>query len=193
MRLLTLHVQVALVLLDNGDIMIEDKLVVGHANSYEGSNFLPAINIIEPPSEIKVKYLVDFPEEYKIRYSENGDWIDLRAAKEVSLKAGEHYLIPLGIAIELPNGFEAHVVPRSSTFKNFGIIQTNHMGIIDSSYCGPNDQWFMTVLAMKDTVIHFGDRICQFRLFKQMTKFPIQEVEELYGRDRGGHGSTGIK
>ena len=119
------------------------------------------------------------------------DWIDLRAAKEVSLKAGEFCLIPLGIALELPAGFEAHVVPRSSTFKNFGIIQTNSMGVIDETYCGDNDQWHMPVLAMRDTVIHVNDRICQFRIMEHQPALMFEEVEELGNRDRGGFGSTG--
>ena len=109
---------------------------------------------------IRIKYFSDQIE--KLTYIENkSDWIDLRAAAEVSLKKGEFALIPLGVAMELPAGYEAHVVPRSSTFKNFGVIQTNHMGVIDESYCGDNDQWYMPVLAVRDTEIHINDRICQ--------------------------------
>ena len=95
---------------------------------------------------IRIKYFTDKIE--KLTYIDGkSDWIDLRAAEDVSLKKGEFALIPLGIAMELPQGYEAHVVPRSSTFKNFGVIQTNHMGVIDESYCGDNDQWFMPVYA----------------------------------------------
>ena len=102
---------------------------------------------------IRIKYFTDKIE--KLTYIDGkSDWIDLRAAEDVSLKKGEFTLIPLGIAMELPQGYEAHVVPRSSTFKNFGVIQTNHMGVIDESYCGDNDQWFMPVLAIRDTEIH---------------------------------------
>ena len=119
------------------------------------------------------------------------DWIDLRAAADVTLKKGEFKLIPLGVAMELPKRYEAHIVPRSSTFKNFGIIQTNHMGLIDETYCGPNDWWRMPVLAMRDTVIHKNDRICQFRIQKHQPAISFEEVAYLEGEDRGGFGSTG--
>lgn len=141
-------------------------------------------------TEIKIKY---FSEEIeRLKYIENkSDWIDLRAAKEVEMKAGEFRLIPLGIAMELPKGYEAHVVPRSSTFKNFGIIQTNSMGVIDETYCGDNDQWFMPALAMRDTCIHVNDRICQFRIMKHQPPVEFKAVDALGNEDRGGHGSTG--
>lgn len=139
---------------------------------------------------IKIKY---FSEEIeKLTYiAGKSDWIDLRAAQEVELKAGEFRLIPLGVAMELPKGYEAHVIPRSSTFKNFGILQTNSMGLIDESYCGDNDQWFFPALAMRDTVIHVNDRICQFRIMKHQPEISFAETEELKGKDRGGFGSTG--
>ena len=111
---------------------------------------------------IKIKYFTDAID--RLAYIDGkSDWIDLRAAREVVLKKGDFALIPLGVAMELPKGYEAHVVPRSSTFKNFGIIQTNHMGVIDESYCGDNDQWHFPAYALRDTVIHVNDRICQFR------------------------------
>ena len=121
------------------------------------------------------------------------DWIDLRAAEDVELKKDEFRLIPLGVAMELPEGYEAHVVPRSSTYKNFGIIQTNHMGIIDESYCGDNDQWFFPAYALQDTRIHAGDRICQFRIMEHQPRIQFEEVDSLGHQDRGGHGSTGRK
>ena len=141
--------------------------------------------------EINVKY---FTEEIdKLEYIEGkSDWIDLRAAEDIELKAGEYKLIPLGVAIELPAGYEAHIVPRSSTFKNFGIIQTNHQGIIDETYCGDDDQWFMPVYATRDTVIHKNNRICQFRIMKHQPELKFNEVEKLYGRNRGGIGATGL-
>ena len=140
--------------------------------------------------EIKIKYFDD--EIEKLCYIDGkSDWIDLRAAKDVVLKKGDFALIPLGVAMQLPAGYEAHVVPRSSTFKNFGIIQTNHQGVIDCSYCGDNDQWFMPVLAVRDTEIHKNDRICQFRIMENQPKIQFTEVKVLEGADRGGHGSTG--
>ena len=129
----------------------------------------------------------------KIKKFVVGDWIDLRAAEEVVLKAGEFKLIPLGVAMKLPRGHEAIVAPRSSTFKNYGIIQTNSVGVIDESFCGPNDQWFMAVYALRDTVIPEFDRICQFRIQAKMPKVDIIEVIELDAPDRGSHGSTGVK
>ena len=139
---------------------------------------------------IKIKYFSDKIE--KLTYIDGkSDWIDLRAAEEVALKKGEFKLIPLGVAMELPEGYEAHVVPRSSTFKNFGIIQTNHQGVIDCSYCGDNDQWFMPAYAVRDTQIHINDRICQFRIMENQPKLSFEQVQSLDNADRGGHGSTG--
>ena len=139
---------------------------------------------------IKIKYFSDKIE--KLTYIDGkSDWIDLRAAEDVTLKQGEFKLIPLGVGMELPEGYEAHVVPRSSTFKNFGIIQTNHQGVIDCSYCGDNDQWFMPVYALRDTRIQINDRICQFRIMENQPKIVFDEVAHLEHEDRGGHGSTG--
>ena len=140
--------------------------------------------------QLKIKYFNEKIE--KLQYIENkSDWIDLRAAEEIVMKSGEFKLIPLGIAIELPSGYEAHVVPRSSTFKNFGVLQTNSMGVIDETYCGNNDQWFFPALAMRDTVIQVNDRICQFRIMEHQPKIDFVEVAKLGNHDRGGHGSTG--
>lgn len=138
--------------------------------------------------KIKIKYFTDIN---KIERIPIGDWIDLRAAETVEMKQGEFKLIPLGIAMKLPLGYEAHVVPRSSTFKNWGIIQVNSMGIIDNSYSGNNDQWFFPALAMRDTVINKNDRICQFRIMKVQPQVQFMEVEKLNDVNRGGHGSTG--
>lgn len=138
---------------------------------------------------IKIKYLSN--EIEKLEKISVGDWIDLRCAKETILKAGEFALIPLGVAMQLPKGYEALMVPRSSTFKHFGIIQTNSMGVIDESYRGDNDQWHFPAYAMRDTVIHVNDRICQFRIVKHQPEIEFQKVEDLGNLDRGGIGSTG--
>lgn len=141
---------------------------------------------------ITIKYFTDKIE--KLTYIDGkSDWIDLRAAEDVALKAGEFKLIPLGVAMKLPQGYEAHVVPRSSTFKNFGIIQTNHYGIIDESYCGDNDQWYFPAYALRDTEIHVNDRICQFRIMEHQPTIQFEETEKLTGADRGGIGSTGVQ
>ena len=138
---------------------------------------------------IKIRYLSDRIE--KLRYIDGkSDWIDLRSAEDVDLKAGESRLIRLGIAVELPKGYEAHVVPRSSTFRNFGLIQTNHMGVIDNSYCGDEDEWMVPVLAVRDTHISVNDRICQFRIMENQPVLQFEEVEHLTGKARGGFGTT---
>lgn len=142
--------------------------------------------------EIKVRYFSNQIE--RLRYIDGkSDWVDLRSAADVELKAGEFKLIPLGVAMELPEGYEAHIVPRSSTFKNFGIIQTNHCGIVDNSYCGNDDQWFMPAYALRDTRICVNDRICQFRIVENQPKLVFTEWERLEGKNRGGLGSTGIQ
>lgn len=125
------------------------------------------------------------------RIGEKSDWIDLRAREDIYLKKGETYYIPLGVAIELPQGYEAHIVPRSSTFKKWGIIQTNSMGIIDESYCGDNDEWCMPVIAVRPTYIYKGDRVCQFRVMKHQPKINFGVVDILGNPDRNGFGSTG--
>lgn len=139
---------------------------------------------------IKVKY-ENSNMQHMQKISE-GDWIDLRAAETVKLKKGNFKLISLGVAMKLPKGYEAHIVPRSSTFKNFGIIQTNHQAVIDNSYCGDNDIWKYPVYALKDTIIKEGDRICQFRIMKKQPKLKFKVVNKLKAKDRGGFGSTGV-
>ena len=140
--------------------------------------------------KIKIKYHTD--EIERLRYIDGkSDWIDLRAAENVTMKAGEFKLISLGVSMQLPEGYEAHIVPRSSTYKNFGIIQTNHCAVIDNYYCGDNDIWRYPAYALRDTEIHVNDRICQFRIVKNQPKIHFEEVEHLNGVDRGGIGSTG--
>lgn len=139
---------------------------------------------------IKIKYFTDIEHIEKIS---QGDWIDLRAAETVSLSKGEFKLISLGVGMILPDGYEAHIVPRSSTFKKFHIIQTNHMGIIDNSYCGEQDEWKFPALAVEDTIINKNDRICQFRIVKKQPEIVFEQVEKLSDNSRGGFGSTGVK
>jgi dUTP pyrophosphatase len=138
--------------------------------------------------KIKIKYFTDIDPIESISV---GDWIDLRCAKDIQLYKGEFYLIPLGVAMKLPDGYEANIVPRSSTFKKYGIIQTNSFGVIDNSYSGNNDQWFMPVYATQNIEIKKNDRICQFRINKIQPKIEFEVVEYLDDTDRGGFGSTG--
>ena len=163
------------------DSLVKRNILVPNNETIKNSNKYKSI---------KIKYFTDKIE--KLRYIDGkSDWIDLRAAEDITLKAGEFKLIPLGVAMELPKGYEAHVVPRSSTFKNFGVLQTNSMGVIDETYCGDNDQWFFPALAMRDTQIKVNDRICQFRIMKHQPQIDFEETERLKNSDRGGHGSTG--
>lgn len=140
--------------------------------------------------EIKVKYFVEDLDP--LCYVDGkSDWIDLHAAETVTLRAGEYRLIPLGVAIALPEGYEAHIAPRSSTFKNYGILQTNSMGVVDCSYCGDGDQWYMPAYATRDVTIEKNARICQFRIMENQPRLTFTRVEKLEGPDRGGFGSTG--
>lgn len=137
---------------------------------------------------IEIKYHTDIT---PIEVNPKGDWIDLRAAEDVEMKAGEFKLISLGVSMALPEGYEAHIVPRSSTFKNWGIIQANHMGVVDNNYCGDNDIWKFPAIALGDTTIYKNDRICQFRIVEKQPKLKFMQVDRLGGEDRGGFGSSG--
>lgn len=160
---------------------------------------------------VRIKY--HDPELEQIVKKDGGNWMDLRAAENVFIPFGKDALISLGVSIELPAGYEAHIVPRSSTFKNFGSIQTNHFGIIDTTYCGDNDIWKMGVVCLKavdkvkatvmvngepveceieGVMIKKGDRICQFEIRKTQEDFNFVTVDHLGNADRGGFGSTGI-
>ena len=140
--------------------------------------------------QIKVKYSRSVEPIERIKV---GDWIDLRAAETVYIDGGEFAMIPLGVAMELPKGYEALVLPRSSTFKNYGILMVNSMGIIDESYCGDNDEWQFPAYATRDTIIPKNERICQFRIIEHQPEIEIVPVEKLGNPDRGGVGSTGRK
>lgn len=140
---------------------------------------------------IKIKYFTDIePVEY-IGGESKSNWIDLRCAEDVDLKAGEFKLIPLGVGMILPEGYEANIVPRSSTFKNYGIIQTNHYGVIDNSYSGDSDQWCFPAYATRDVHISKNDRICQFRINKIQPTIEFETVKHLNDTNRGGFGSSG--
>ena len=139
--------------------------------------------------KLQIKYHNE--EIEKIKKIDKGDWIDLRAAEKVELKQGDFALISLGVSMKLPDGYVAHLAPRSSTFKTWGIIQTNSIGVVDNSYSGNNDIWKMPVYATRNTVINVNDRICQFRIMPKMPVVDVEEVDNLEGPDRGGFGSTG--
>ena len=141
-------------------------------------------------AKLKIKYHVK--EREKLRYIDGkSDWIDLRVAENVSMKQGEYRLISMGISVEIPKGYEMLIVPRSSAYKNFGILQTNAMGVVDESFCGDNDIIHMPILAMRDTEIHINDRIGQFRLMPHQPEVHFIEVDHLDNEDRGGFGTTG--
>lgn len=141
--------------------------------------------------EIKIKY--HNSELEKLRSLSVGDWIDLRAAERVELKAGEFRLISLGVSMKLPEGYEAHIAPRSSSFAKWGFLQVNSVGVVDNSYAGTNDIWKLPVYATRDAVIEVNDRICQFRIMERMPQIVFMEVDALDDADRGGFGSTGVR
>lgn len=140
---------------------------------------------------IKIKYFDN--EIDKVEKISKGDLIDLRSAETVHLKKGEFHLIPLGVGMKLPDGYKANLYPRSSTYKNFGIIMANSVGQIDQSYCGDSDQWMFAAIALRDTVIHKNDRICQFEIRRVQPEIVFEEVECLNEMSRGGIGSTGMR
>lgn len=142
---------------------------------------------------IRIKYLSK--EIDHIEQIAQGDWIDLRTAKDISLKKGDFCEIPLGVAMELPKGYEAWLTSRSSMCKKFGILHADDLGVIDNSYCGDGDEWHLPVLAVRDTEIKANTRICQFRISKTMRdsygEIRFEEVQVLGNKNRGGLGSTG--
>lgn len=137
---------------------------------------------------IKIKYHTDI---LPIELNPSGDWVDLRAAEDINMDVGDFKLISLGISMKLPDGYEAHIVPRSSTYRHWGIIQANHMGVVDNSYCGDNDIWKFPAIAVRETTIYKNDRICQFRIVKKQPALEFVEVDRLDEPDRGGFGSSG--
>lgn len=189
-------------------ININSQLKLSEAPLYTGIDGYIA-DYMNTPKELYIKYFSDDIE--RIKKLDKGDWIDLRAAEDVEIEEGTQAMIPLGVAMELPAGYEAIVAPRSSTFKNYGIIQTNSIGIIDNSYNGDNDQWYISVFCLEGrstkygkfskifgkrkrfTKINKGDRIAQFRILGNMPKLFIKEVDTLGDNDRGGFGSTGVE
>ena len=157
--------------------------------------------------KIKIKY---FEGAKKLEKIAQGDWIDVYANEDIFIPQGEMRLIPLGIAMELPKRYEAHLAPRSSTFKRWGIIQTNHIGIIDNSYSGDNDEWKYPAFCLESrdileteengftkvvsgTWIRKGDKIAQFRIMRTQPKIKFEEVEVLGNENRGSFGSTGSR
>ena len=146
---------------------------------------------VKPKKTIRIKY--HSQQIDKLDYiAGKSDWIDLRAAEEVVLKEGSFHLVDLGVSVQLPEGYEMLIAARSSTFKNYGLIQTNAVGIVDESYCADEDHLMWPCYATRDTVIHVNDRICQFRIIEHQPVISFEEVETLGNQARGGFGSTGI-
>ena len=152
------------------------------------NDIIDYINNERDTKTIKIKYFADIEKLNKINV---GDWIDLRSAERVELKAGDYKLLRLGVGMILPYGYEAHVLPRSSTPSKFGIIMANSMGVIDNSYSGDADEWKFPAVALRDTVIEKGERIAQFRIVKNQQSIKFETVEHLNDISRGGIGSTG--
>ena len=173
--------------------MLSQPPIIEKNEKMSGIDDLLNYGSIKNPKKILVKYHRElYPELMGLEINPKGNFIDLRSAETVELKKGDFHVISLGISVQLPDRYWAQVVPRSSTFKNFGILCVNSFGVIDTSYCGDNDIWKMPVYATRDTVIHINDRICQFRIVFD-NPIRIEEVDHLDNNDRGGIGSTGIK
>lgn len=166
----------------NEKIIAHNEKIIKHNEALIAETFPESL-------AVKIKYFVQDLEPVVFK----GDWCDLRAAEDVDLKAGEYRLIRLGVGMILPEGYEARIAPRSSTFDNFGVIQTNSVGIIDNKYCGDGDEWRFPAVALRDTHISKGDRICQFRLVRNQPPLAFEVVEKLGEIDRGGLGSTGTR
>lgn len=166
---------------------IEDRYI------HEGVNnsTLVAQMVKKDPETLNIKVKYFDQEMEKIQKIKVGDWIDLRSAENVLLAKGVYTLIGLGVGMILPDGYEAHVLPRSSTPSKFGVIMANSMGVIDNSYSGDSDEWKFPAVALWDTEIKKGDRICQFRIVKNQPGINFETVEHLNDESRGGIGSTG--
>lgn len=158
-------------------LFVEIAYILAHI-SKEGENL----------ETLKVKYLADI---FPLCKTVNGDWIDLRCAEDTAIREGEYRAIPLGVAIKLPTGYEALIVPRSSLFRHHGLICPNSIGVIDESYCGDNDEWHFLGYATRDTIIKKNERICQFRIAKHQPWMDFEKVAALDAPDRGGIGSSG--
>lgn len=153
--------------------------------------------------KIRIKY---YDGATKLKKITKGNWIDVYANTDIFIEEGNRAMIPLGFALELPNGWEGHLAPRSSTFKTWGVIQTNSVGVVDDTYIGDNDQWHMPIFCLqgketlkedgiekRGTWIKKGDKIGQFRIMEVMPTIEFEEVESFGNEDRGGFGSTGKK
>ena len=177
---------------EDSNMESKEKEFIGSDNDISTDDKYPIVKG-ELLETVKIRYHKElYPELKEIQWTNNGDFIDLRAAEDLDLKEGEFKFLSLGISVKLPDGYWAQVVPRSSTFKNYGILMTNSFGVIDNSYSGDNDIWKMPIYATRDTHISLNDRVAQFTIHKKQN-FKIETVELLEGEDRGGLGSSGVK
>lgn len=198
---------------DNRKLIEAAELITEYCSGCKCEECIFWNGIISPATDDKCRLIEAIPENWSIPYESKkfeikvkmhadieppapitgGDWVDLRAAEDVEMDAGEYRVISLGVSMRLPDGYEAHVVPRSSTFKRWGLLLVNGMGIIDNSYSGDGDVWGFPALATRKTSIRKGDRICQFRIMENQPEAVIYVVDSLGGTDRGGFGSTGTR
>lgn len=137
--------------------------------------------------KVRIKYLND----YKVEHITGGDWLDLRCARDTYMRQGDITAIPLGVVVEIPQGYEGIIAPRSSTCLRYGLLMANSIGIIDESYCGDGDELHFLAYATRAVLIKAGERICQFRIVKHQPDIELVEVETMGNPDRGGLGSTG--
>ena len=168
---------------------------IGHVGGLRTSSVIldELVECFAVKKTIKIKYLVE--DMIPLEYIGHGvsDWIDLRISETVEMRTGDYKLLPLGVAMHLPKGYEAIMAPRSSTFKKWGIMETNSIGIIDESYCGDNDMWRFAAYATRNVTIEKNSRICQFRIIEHQPEIIFEVVDSLGNPDRDGFGSTGHK
>lgn len=167
-------------------IALFGSMIIGLVASNVFRTFRETYDVTET---VEIKYFDEDIE--RIEKIDVGDWIDLRAAEDTVIHAGEYRAIPLGVAMKLPEGYEAIVAPRSSTFKKYGLVMANSIGIIDESYMGDLDEWHFPAYAVRGCKILKNERICQFRIIKHQPPLVFKEVESLGNKSRGGLGSTG--
>jgi dUTP pyrophosphatase len=168
------------------------KWLITDKDIFDYKDILMAENNIQDNSALEIIVQYQHEDTYRLKAIEKGNWIDMAADEDVTIKAGELKLINLGVAMKLPEGYEGHLAPRSSTLKKFGVLQANSVGVVDDTYCGPTDWWRFPAFATRDTEIKRGERICQFRIMEVQPKLRFTEGK-MVAEDRGGFGSTGTK
>lgn len=173
-----------------GFFIVENDSLISDSSKFNWQWDASQLDFSSGNLEIKIKYHVEGLE--RVKKIKGGDWLDLRSSQDYELSSNNFYMIDLGVSIKIPEGYEAHLAPRSSTFKNYGIVQSNSFGIIDQNFSGEDDCWMLPVFCLRSSKINKNDRICQFRIIEKMPEVDIIEVDYMEDESRGGFGSTGV-